>query len=127
MNPQRLQQVQHVAAPTQGDGSGGHRVFQDQVPADQPGDDLAERGVGVGVCASGCRVHGGQLGVDQGGQGGGDSRQDEGEDDPGAGVEGGSHPAQDEDAGADNGANTHGDQVTPAQHPFQTVGLILAE
>ncbi len=34
-----------VARPADGDGGGGEQVLEDQVPADDPGDELAQRGV----------------------------------------------------------------------------------
>ena len=43
-------------------------VFQDQVPADDPGDELAHRGIGVGVGAAGDRDHRRQLGIAQRGE-----------------------------------------------------------
>ena len=43
-------------------------VFQDQVPADDPGDQLAHGGVGVGVGAAGDGDHRRQLGVAQRGE-----------------------------------------------------------
>ena len=52
-----------VAAPADRDGHRSDRVLEDQVPADHPGEDLAERGVGVGVGAAGDRDHRRELGV----------------------------------------------------------------
>ena len=38
-------------------------VFENQIPADDPGEDFAQRGVGIGVGAAGDGDHGGKLGV----------------------------------------------------------------
>ena len=43
-------------------------VFEDQVPADDPGENLAERGVGIGVGAAGDGNHRGQFGVTESGK-----------------------------------------------------------
>ena len=53
----------------------GAGVFKDQIPADDPCDELAERGVGVGVSRAGDRNHGGQFGVAEAGE-----RADQGRD-----------------------------------------------
>ena len=63
------QQPLHVAAPADGDGHRADGVFENQVPADHPRHQLAERRVGVGVGAAGDRDHRGELGVAQRGKG----------------------------------------------------------
>jgi hypothetical protein len=50
-------------------------VFEDEVPADDPGENFAERGVGVGVGAAGDGDHRGQFGVAQSGEAAGDGDQ----------------------------------------------------
>ncbi|MBP2202996.1 hypothetical protein JOJ86_000722 [Rhodococcus percolatus] len=68
-----------VPGHTDGD-DGRHRdVFEQQVPADEPADDLAERHVTVGVGRSGLGDHSGELGVTQCGRGTGDTRDQEGD------------------------------------------------
>ena len=49
-NPARM--PLQVAAPADRDGHRADRVLEDQVPADHPREELAERGVGVGVGAA---------------------------------------------------------------------------
>src|SRR3546814_2357025 len=51
------------SAPVLGDHRRGREQLQDQVPADDPGQELAERGVGVRVGAAGYRDRGCELGV----------------------------------------------------------------
>ena len=50
-------------------------VLEDEVPADDPGDQLAERRVGVGVGRPGDGDHAGELGVAEAGEGADDSHQ----------------------------------------------------
>src|SRR5260370_38932519 len=61
------------------DGEVADGVFEDQVPADDPGDEFSHRGVGVGVRAARNRNHGGELGVAHRGESAGDGDQDKGE------------------------------------------------
>ena len=55
----------HVRGETHAHSHVADGVFQDQVPADDPGDQLAHRRIGVGVSAAGDGDHRGQLGVAQ--------------------------------------------------------------
>ena len=55
------------------------RVLEDQVPADDPGHELAEGRVGVRVGAAGDRDHGRELGVAEPGQRAHRAQQHEGE------------------------------------------------
>ena len=50
-------------------------VFEDEVPSDDPGENLAERGVGIGVGAASDGNHRGQFGVAQSGKAAGDGDQ----------------------------------------------------
>ncbi len=75
-----------VAGPTDGDRGGAHGVLEHQVPADDPGQQLAHGGVGVGVGAAGDRDHGGELAVAQAGEGAADGRHHEGQRDGRPGV-----------------------------------------
>ena len=61
-----------------GDRHVGDGVFEDQVPADDPGEDLAQGRVGVGVGAAGDRNHRRQFGVAQRREAAGDRHQQEG-------------------------------------------------
>ncbi len=70
-----------VSAEADGDRDVADRVFQDQVPADDPGEDFAQRGVGIGVGAAGDGDHRGQFGITQPGEAAGDGDQDEGDGD----------------------------------------------
>ena len=64
----------------------GESVLEDEVPADDPGDELAERGVGVGVGRAGDGDHTGQLGVAKAGEAADDGDQHHRERQRGAGA-----------------------------------------
>jgi hypothetical protein len=59
----RVEQLLQVAAPADGDGRQREAVLEDQVPADDPGSELAKRRVAVGVGAPCHRNPGSELGV----------------------------------------------------------------
>src|SRR4030043_726814 len=80
-----LEQREERGRPSGGDGAGRDQVLEHQVPADDPGDDLAEGHIGVGVSAPGDWEHAGQLGVGEGAKGAGDGGDDEGHQDAGPG------------------------------------------
>ncbi|MFZ0052224.1 MAG: hypothetical protein WAK96_10650 [Desulfobaccales bacterium] len=106
-------QVLKVAGPAGGHRGRAHAVFQDQIPADDPGDQLPEDAVGVSVGAAGLGHHGRQLGIAQGRQGAGGARQQQGEKQARAGDLD-PHAGDDEDAGAD-------DLGHPDDHQVQTI------
>ena len=80
VDPEAAQQRREVVAPRDRDGDVADGVLEDQVPADDPGDELAERRVGVGVGAAGLRNHRRQLGVAERRQRADAAEQEEGED-----------------------------------------------
>ena len=57
------QQGREIAGPSDRDRHVTHGVFEDECPTDDPSDDLAERGVRIGVGAARLRYHGRELGV----------------------------------------------------------------
>ena len=100
---QRVEQLVEVRAPADGDGGDRHAALEDQVPADDPGRQLAERGVVVGVGAAGHRDGGGQLREGRRREHAGHAGEDEGEHD--RRPRGRDRLADDhEDAGADDRA-----------------------
>ena len=94
--------VVEIAGPAVGHGGGGHPVFQDQIPADDPGDQLAEGRVAVAVGAAAAAHGGGEFGIGQGREGAGDSGDDEGEHHRRPGLGGGGDAGEHEDTGADD-------------------------
>ncbi len=121
LHAEAVEQGDHVPRPGDGHRGVADGVLEEQVPADDPGDQLAQRGVGVRVGAARHRDHGGELGVAERGEGADDGRQDEGEDERraragprrvprGGAADGG------EDARADDGADAQGDEAPGAQN-----------
>src|SRR2546421_10053211 len=99
-----MEQSNEEARPSDGDGYGAKAVFEDQVPADDPGDQLAEGGIGVGVGAAGHGDHRHHFGVAEAREGAADAGDNKGKDDRGPGVLGGGVAGEHEDAGAEDGA-----------------------
>ena len=100
-------------APADGDRRDRDGVLEDQVPADDPRDELAERRVRVRVGAARDRDRRCQLGVGERGERARDAGEDEDEDDRRPGVA--DRLADDhEDAGADDRADAERGQVEQA-------------
>ncbi len=115
-----------VVAPADGDGHVAHGVLDDQIPADDPGDDLAQRRVRVGVGAPRDGDHRGELGVAERREAtrdpGQDERHDEGRSGAGpGGVAGRRRADRREDAGPDDGADAEQDDVEGSEGPFELV------
>jgi hypothetical protein len=116
-----LEERDHVSRPAYRDGGGREEVLQNQVPPDDPGEELAQRRVAVGVGRPGNRNHGREFGVAQSGEGAGGTGEDEGNHDPRAGVVGGGLPRQHEDARADDRADAEQDQVDRPEHALEAL------
>src|SRR3569832_2597524 len=59
--------VVHVACPTDGHRRRRDAIFQDELPSEEPSDELAETGVGITVCAAAAADGRSELGVCVGG------------------------------------------------------------
>src|SRR6202011_208745 len=108
-----VQQLDEVVGPAGGDGAGTHGVFECEIPADDPGEKFAERGVGVGIGAAGKRNHGRELGIAKAREGASKAGKHEGEHERGTGVvcaESGEY----KDTGADDGAHTECGELASA-------------
>ena len=130
MQAEAAQQLLEVARPGDRDGDVADRVLDDQVPADDPGDQLAERRVGVGVGRAGDRHHRRELGVAERREAAGDRGQHEREDDrrPGAeviGAAGGRRADRREDAGADDRADAERGELQRAERALQLLSAAL--
>ena len=124
--PMSRRQRDEVPRPAHRHRRGGKEVLEDQVPADDPGDELAHGGVAVGVRRPGDRDHRRELGVAEAGKRAGGPGQEEGIDDGRAGIVGGGLPGEHEDAGADDGADAQHDEAAGAQRALEAViGLQL--
>ena len=109
-----VEQFVEVLAPADGDGGDRDAVLQDQTPAADPGDQLAEGGVRVRVRGAGDRDGAGQLGVGERGEERREAGDHEGEGDRGSGL--GDGLAEDhEDAGAEGGTDADHGQLPHAR------------
>ena len=100
-------EIVEVYAPIFGNHGAGHQHFQNQIPADDPGHDLADRGVGEGVGGAGHRNHRSEFGVAHHGCAAHDAGNQEADDHGRAGVEGGGLRTHREDAGAHGYGHAH--------------------
>ena len=114
-----------VAAPADRDRHRADGVLENQVPADHPGEDLAERGVGVGVGAAGDRDHRRELGVAQRREAAGEAGRHVGEHDRRPRLVGGRRPGQHEDAGADDRADAQQRQIHGRQRALERLAPVL--
>ena len=121
LDPVHVQQLHHVARPAHRNGGRAHGVFQHQVPADDPRQQFAHGGVGVGVGAAGDRNHGGEFAVAHAGEGAADGRDHEREHHRRPGVIRRGDAGQREQARADDGADPQRDQVDRPQRAFQVM------
>ncbi len=103
-----LDQARHLGRPAGADRRGDDGVFEDQAPADHPGEALADAVVAVGVRAAGLGHHRGHLGVGEGGHGAHGAGDGEGQQHARPG-----HPRADPDQGVDAGAD---DGPDPQRH-----------
>ena len=99
-------------------GRAQHHLEQ-QVPADDPGDQLAEGGVGERVRRPGHRHRGGELRVAERRQPAADGREHEGQGDTRSRVGLGDAAGQGEDARADDHADAEDGQVQGGQPPLE--------
>ena len=70
-------EADHVTGPADRNRCGAQRIFQQQIPTDDPGHDLAHRRIGISISAAGDRYGRGQLGVTQPGEAADDRAQHE--------------------------------------------------
>ena len=121
VNMQLLQQAHEVSRPAGSHGGGAEGVFQDQVPADNPGYQLAQGGIAVGVSGACNGNDRGKLRIAEPGKGAGDACEDEAERNRRAGVERRRLAGEHEYARADDGADPQGNQVDRAERAPQRV------
>ena len=119
--PRSLQEGDDVARPADGDGGGGKQILENQVPADDPGDEFAQRGVAVSVGRPGDGDHGRELGVAQAGKGASQSRQHEGKDNRRPGVLRRRLAGEHENARANDCPDAQSGQVQRPQRSFEAV------
>ena len=125
VDAEHVEQLHHVARPADRNGGGADRIFEHQVPTDDPGEQLAHGGVGVGVRAAGDGDHGGELAVAHAGEGAADGRHHEGEHHRGSGIIGRGDAGEREQARADDRADAQSHQVYRAERAFEGVLAIV--
>ena len=111
MDPEVVQQTDHIARPANGHRRGGKPVLEHQQQTHEPGHEFAHRRVGVRVRGSRHRQHRCQLRVAQGDETAQEAGDHEGNHDPGPRILGRCTPGQHEDAGTDDAADSQRDQV----------------
>ncbi len=134
LDPEAGEQRREVAAPGNGDRDVADGVLEDEIPADDPGDQLAERRVGIGVGAARLRNHRRQLRVAQAGERADAAEEEERENERRAGAvaddvavrqhlacRGGADRG--EDPGADHRADGQHDEIAGAEHPLEAALL----
>ena len=126
VDPERVvQEGDDVARPADAHRGGGDEVFEDEVPPDDPRDELAHRRVRVRVRAPGDGDHRRHLRVAEAGEGRRDAGDDEGERHRGACVRRRGAPREHEDARSDDRADAEHHEVERGERPLQPV-LALA-
>ncbi len=121
MEMEEREEILKVVGPAVGHGGRGHRILENQVPADDPGKELAQRGVGVGVGRAGHRHHGGELGITQGGEDTGDPGNDERQHKGRAGAIVCCDASQNENAGADDRSYAEAGELHGTQNTTQAL------
>ena len=114
-----VQQAGEISGPADRHRRGGKRVLEHEHPADEPGHELAERRVGIGIGAARDRQHRGEFGIAEAGEPAGEAGDHERQYDRRAGVGRGGMAGQHEDAGADDRADAERHEVPRGQHALQ--------
>ena len=118
-NADILEKAHDIARPADRDGGSAKRVFEDQVPADDPGDDFAHGGVGVGVGAAGNRHRRSHLRIAEAGKGAGKRAKDKGQRDRRAGISRRGMSGQHENAGTDDGPDAERHEVDGGERALE--------
>ena len=121
-------ELPEVGRPRDRDGDVPDGVLEDEVPADDPRDELAERRVGVRVGGARDGDEARELRVAEGAEAAGDGRQQDGDDDAGPGrrlplASRRRAAERGEDAGADDGADARAPSGRPRSGPSSDRGL----
>ena len=121
-NAEVAEQADHIARPADRDDRSGKPIFENQQRAHDPGGELADGGIAVGVGGSRNRQGRGQLGVAQAGEGADDAGDGVGDQHGRAGVERRGVAGADEDAGADDAADAEEHQVPRPERALELAG-----
>ena len=122
-----FEEAHHIARPPDGDGGGAERIFENQVPADDPGDEFAHRRVGIGVGAARDRHRRGHFRIAQTGKGAGERAEHKRQGDCRSGIGGGGVSGQDKNAGADDGADAERHKVDRRQRALERHAIVRGQ
>ncbi len=112
-----------IAGPADRHRNGADRIFQDKVPSDDPGHDLAERGVGIGVGAAADRHGRRHFRIAQACEGAGHRAEQERQRYRRSGIRCRSMSRQHKDAGADHATHAKRDQMQCGKRTLQGPGF----
>ena len=101
-----LHKAEDITAPSGGDGSRTEGILQDQIPADDPGENLAECGIAVGISRTGDGNQGCEFRVAESGENAGDSSQDERKHNSRPGIFCGGRASKNKNSGANDRPDT---------------------
>ncbi len=119
IHPHELENTVEILAPRDRHGGRADRVFEDQIPSDDPRDELAHGGVPVRVRATGDRDHRRELRVAQTREQAPDRRHQECQRDRWTGTLRDGRRRAHEETCADDGANPQCHQLPPAEGALQ--------
>ncbi len=105
--------------PADGHGRRADGIFEDQIPADDPGQEFAHGCVGICVGAAGDGNHGSEFAITKSCKAAADRSRNERKHDCGAGMGGGGYTGQRENARADDGADAESDECRWTQRPLE--------
>jgi hypothetical protein len=123
-NPELFDKEAEIAGDADADHGDNRCVLQQQIPADEPTDTLAQDDVTVGVCRPGLRDHAGELRVRQRGAGAGDASDQKRQEHPWPGLLVRHRSGEREDTGADDAAYPDRGELSQPQHTLQPTAFM---
>src|SRR5258708_9207532 len=121
MNDKGMQKSDQRLRPADGHSGCADGIFENQIPADDPGQEFAHGRVGISVGAAGDGNHGRELAVAKARKAAADGGGNEGKHNRWARVGGGRDTGQGENARADDGADAERDERRRTQRTLQTM------
>ncbi len=111
MDADVFHQSVEISAPADRHGRSRRQIFQDEVPPDDPGEEFAERGIGIAVGAARHRNHGGEFRIAKPRQQAAEARDGVGDHNPRPRIIRCRLPGADKDARPDNRPDPQRDQM----------------
>ena len=125
IDAESMEERAEVPRPSHRHGRRAEEIFEHQIPADDPRDELAERRVAIGVRAAGDRNHRRELRVAESGEETARARENEGVHDRRSGVQRRGGSGENEDSCADDCADSQQRQITRGEHAFERIDARL--